>query len=192
MGAAIAEAEGASAAAAATDDGAVLAWLPLPLDEPFPARRPALQWESAVECLLPPVMLAPNVLALSPLALRAAADSDALVGILASFANIPTVPEVRRVASTKAVSGEGLTHPGSSASPISCPENFYRSAVRKAMWRERGGWWLLGRAHSFIHFVHSNFLQILVRVDAIDLVRKLSKSEPSSRFFSRLKISKKF
>ena len=25
--------------------------------------------------------------------------------------------------------------------------------MRKAMWRERGGWWLLGRAHSFIHFV---------------------------------------
>ena len=40
-------------------------------------------------------------------------------------------------------------------------------------------------------FPRSNFFQILVRVDAIDLVRKSSKSELSSRFFGRLKIFRK-
>ena len=44
----------------------------------------------------------------------------------------------------------------------------------------------------FVRFVRSNFFKILVRVDGIDLVRKLSKSEPSLRLFGHLKIFSNF
>ena len=40
--------------------------------------------------------------------------------------------------------------------------------------------------------VRSKIFQKIGRVGAIDLVRKSSKSEPSSRFFGRLKILTKF